>query len=340
MTSTLSERKQNLISLGYFLSDIDNQEIIDVCIKAELQNPWFTQNNILKSIDAIRVQFLSADALDRLIETYYLDDNIIKKTIGLIPAGNIPLVGFHDMLCCYLVGHDLQIKLSEKDDVLMRFVINIINAKHQHDPITIVDKLTQYDAVIATGSDNSARIFQHYFSHVPAIIRHNRTSVAIIKGDESFDDLMKLGDDIFSYFGLGCRNVGKIFIPDSYELAQLFEAFIPFQNVILHNKYKNNFDYNIALWLLGKEQFFHNDFIAFKITNELHARIASVNIEYYSDIRNVIDGIKPKSEKIQCVVSQTYIPSLNTIPFGIAQYPDLLDYPDQIDTIQFLLKLN
>ncbi|MEZ4911376.1 MAG: acyl-CoA reductase [Saprospiraceae bacterium] len=340
MTTFLLDRKQHLVSLGYLLSDIDNQEIINISFKAEQNNPWFTQENIKKSLDAIRVQFLSIEALDRVIDTYYLDDNVLKKTIGLIPAGNIPLVGFHDILCCYLVGHHIKIKLSEKDTELMRFLIDKINSNHDTPPIKIVEKLEDYDAIIATGSDNSARVFKHYFSNVPSIIRHNRTSVAVLTGNESFEELTILGDDVFSFFGLGCRNVGKIFVPIGYDLGNLFKAFIPYADIIAHNKYKNNFDYNLALWLLSNETFYHNDFIAFKISDALHARIGSINIEYYADINSVIASLQNVSEKIQCIIANSELLPMKTLALGIAQYPEILDFPDNVDTIQFLLNLN
>lgn len=336
---TILERRQYLIELGFVFSECADSELISAIKQAELSNPWFTQTNIEKSLDAIRVHFLSSESLDLIILKYHLDDSVIPKRIGLIPAGNIPLVGFHDLMICYLLGHYIQIKYSDKDTPLMKYVGDFINSRDSRKPISSVEKLSGYEAIIATGSDNSAKLFKYYFSDVPHIIRHNRTSVAVLTGEETDEQLKALGDDIFSYFGLGCRNVGKLFLPKNYDLNKIFQGLSDFESVINHHKYKNNYDYNKALWLLGKEEFYHNDFISLKVTRQLHARLGSVNIEYYDDLNDFEFFLEENKNKLQCVVASFPINNHKTVPFGMSQYPSIDDFADNIDTVQFLLQL-
>jgi Acyl-CoA reductase (LuxC) len=338
---SLSDRVSSLVLLGHFLRDLSVAEIVSVCERAEIENPWFTQDNIKKSLNAIRDQFLNQEALHQLIDTYKLDDNIPPKKIGLILAGNIPLVGFHDVLCCYLTGHISLIKYSDKDKVLLQFLIkklieiNVNNANY----FLEVSKLVAYDAAIVTGSNTTAKHFEYYFGHVPHIIRKNRNSVAILTGYETDEELQALGSDVFSYFGLGCRNVSKIFVPMDYDITRLFEIFESHKEVIFHNKYKNNYDYNVALLLLNKEKFLHNDMLILRASDQIISRIGSLHYEYYDHIENLTTMIGTHKDEIQCVVSNAQIPGVEIVPFGAAQLPTILTYSDGVDTIQFLLSL-
>ena len=337
----LRERVANLIQLGTYLNNLNENEIIQIFNQAENENPWFTQGNISKPIMAIRDEFLNQKSLQFLIDTYKLDDNISPKRIGLILAGNIPLVGFHDVLCCYLTGHISLIKYSDKDKTLMQFLIkklieiNINNGFYFNQ----VTKLEDYDAAIVTGSNSTAKHFEFYFKHVPHIIRKNRNSIAIIAGNETDMELQALGNDVFSYFGLGCRNVSMLFVPKDYDITRLFVVFDNFKDIIFHNKYKNNYDYNVALMLLNKEKFLHNDMLILRESDQIISRIGSLHYQKYENINSLTEWINDHNDEIQCIVSNTHIDGIATIPFGNSQCPSILTYADGVDTVQFLLSI-
>jgi len=338
---SLSERVSSLVLLGHFLSDLSTLEIAAVCHRAEIENPWFTQDNIKKSLGAIKDQFLNQEALHQLIDTYKLDDNIPSKKIGLILAGNIPLVGLHDVLCCYLTGHISLIKYSDKDKVLLQLLIKKLTEINENNTSYFVEvaKLIEYDAAIVTGSNTTAKHFEYYFGHVPHIIRKNRNSVAILTGSETEDELQVLGNDVFSYFGLGCRNVSKIFVPTGYDITRLFVVFDTYKEVIFHNKYKNNYDYNVALLLLNKEKFLHNDMLILRESDQIISRIGSLHYQYYDNIDDLNTWLDTHKDEIQCVVSNGDVKGVDVVPFGKSQCPSILTYADGVDTIQFLLSL-
>ncbi len=337
----LRERVANLIQLGTYLNNLNENEIIQIFNQAENENPWFTQENISKAIMAIRDEFLNQKSLQFLIDTYKLDDNISPKRIGLILAGNIPLVGFHDVLCCYLTGHISLIKYSDKDKTLMQFLIkklieiNINNGFYFNQ----VTKLEDYDAAIVTGSNSTAKHFEFYFKHVPHIIRKNRNSIAVIAGNETDMELQALGNDVFSYFGLGCRNVSMLFVPKDYDITKIFVVFDNFKDIIFHNKYKNNYDYNVALMLLNKEKFLHNDMLILRESDQIISRIGSLHYQKYENINSLTEWINDHNDEIQCIVSNTHIDGIATIPFGNSQCPSILTYADGVDTVQFLLSI-
>jgi len=303
---TLRERIESLVALGNHLQNHDNRDLINAMQIAEIQNPWFSQVNIRSSIDAIIEKFLNEQSLSSFAQMYFLDDYISVKKVGLILAGNIPLVGFHDVLCCYLCGHQSLIKYSDKDKVLMMYVVNFLKLYHKDsDKYFIeIEKLTNYDAVIATGSNSTSKYFEFYFKDTPNIIRKNRNSIAIISGKETEEELTLLGTDIFSFFGLGCRNVSKVFVPENYDVTKLFRSFEPFKDLIHHNKYKNNYDYNVALNLLNKEPFLQNDLIILKEATPIISRIGSIHYEFYKDQPSLVTWIKDHGNEIQCIVSQ------------------------------------
>lgn len=338
---TLKERLDNLLALGAYLSDLDKDEIKAVIQKAKIANGWFTEDNVKLALSSIRDQFLTAESLKAFVSKYHLDDNIIPQKVGLILAGNIPLVGFHDVLCCYISGHHCAVKLSDKDTVLMQFVIDRLVAKDASPSgyIKVVDKLKDFDAAIVTGSNSTATHFEYYFRDVPHIIRRNRNSIAVLHGHETVASLRDLGDDVFSYFGLGCRNVSKIFLPKDYNISTLFEAFDDFKELIHHNKYKNNYDYNLALNLLNKEQFLQSDVLILKEDASIISRIGSLHYEYYDDITELAKWIHVHLDEIQCIVSSKPIAGVEVVGFGQSQCPTIDTYADGMDTMQFLLAL-
>ena len=298
-------------------------------------NGWFTEKQVKNSLGAWGNQ-LTSDNLSKWLENYNLKHDNSDKVIGIIMAGNIPLVGFHDFVCCYVAGFKSKIKLSSDDDKLFPALLNVLN--HFDDTVKerveiVFTKLKDIDGIIAAGSNNTSRYFEQYFGKYPNIIRKSRTSVAVITGEESEEDLAGLANDVFAYYGLGCRNVTKVFLPKGYDLDNLFKAFFPFQYVSENNKYANNYDYHKAVFMMEQYDLLENGFLIMKEDQSLHSPIGTLYYEYYSDANSIQEHLKQFDENIQCVVSK------KDIPFGKAQNPELWDYADNIDTIEFLLGL-
>jgi len=301
---------------------------------AESTNAWFTAENIKKSILSFAEMLNEAD-LSIWFES--IKFSTAPKKIGLILAGNIPLVGLHDVLTVLATGNIALIKLSSADDKLIKAVITeLIKIEPAfEDKIEYVERLKDFDAVIATGSNNSSRYFDYYFSKVPNIIRKNRNSVAVLDGSESFEDIQNLGNDIFDYFGLGCRNVAKIYFPKGYNLANFYEGIESFQPIINHFKYNNNYDYNKSIYLVNAAKHFDNGFLLLKEDVSLTSPLAVLFYEEYEQLQEVEDKLKNQSENIQCVISKSPL-SLNTFGFGQSQHPKLWDYADNVNTVEFL----
>lgn len=306
------------------------EEFESVLRMAEIHNPWFTQENLLLSLEQWGL-VLNTEKLQKWVDFYNYTEN--PQKVGIIMAGNIPMVGFHDLLSVQLSGHTAWVKTSSKDDVLMNWIIKFLQDENEEFKTSIqkVERLQNVDAVIATGSNNTARYFEYYFKNIPHIIRKNRTSVAVITGKETDEDLKNLANDIFTYFGLGCRNVTKIYLPNQYRIDSLFEAFYDWNSIINHPKYANNYDYNRAIYLMGNEKFLDNNFVILRESQDLHSPIGVVHYEYYSDLNEVKVELMEQEEKIQCMVGLDM-----PVKFGQTQKPSLMDYADGIDTMKFL----
>jgi len=246
-------------------------------------------------------------------------------------AGNIPLVGFHDFLCVFMSGHKSLIKPSSKDQVLIKHLVEIMQEwdSEINNQVQFSEMLKKCDAYIATGSNNSKRYFDFYFSKYPHIIRRNRTSVAILSGNESDTELEKIADDVYQYFGLGCRNVTKIYVPPDYNFIHLLEIFKKYNYLADHHKYKNNYDYNLALHLLSKKYYMTNGSILLIEDSSFFSPISQLNFEYYND-KNELQQLLGNSSEIQCITGQ------GNLPYGVCQNPGIFDYPDGIDTMKFL----
>lgn len=328
------------VKLGNFLKE-DSEELLSAKKLASIKNPWFTLDNIELSLNNIADAFLDQTKLRDYLVKYPLN-NKATKVIAMVPAGNIPLVGFHDILCILLSNNHLQIKLSEKDQVLTRLVLDKLV---QFEPsfekdIFITDRLKDFDAVIATGSNNSARYFEYYFGKKPNIIRKNRNSIAILDGNESEEQLLNLAKDIFSFFGLGCRNVSKLYVPTDYPFVKLLELYQQFAPLSNHSKYRNNIDYNIALFLLNKQHYLNNGCLILKEDAALASRIATLHYEVYEDFDKLKEHLNQINDDIQCIVSDKYSSFFdNGFLFGEAQTPSLNDYADGVDTMMFLREL-
>lgn len=325
------------MKLGEYLgsSEADLSAIID---KASMHNGWFTQDNLSFALECWSTA-LSEENINSWISKYELKDTE-PKTIAVVMAGNIPLVGFHDFLSVLITGNRVKAKLSSSDTVLLPFIAEKlfeIEPGFRNKVDFTDDRLTGFDAVIATGSNNTARYFDYYFGKYPNIIRKNRNSVAVLSGDESHEQLEGLANDIFRYFGLGCRNVSKLFVPKEYNFDDFFRAMFSWKEIINNNKYINNYDYNKAVYLMSNIALLDNEFMLLKEDPGYSSPISVVFYEHYDSTDSLNDMLKNNSEDIQVVVSDMNLP--NAIPLGKAQSPQLWDYADGVDTVEFLLGL-
>ncbi|WP_025143126.1 acyl-CoA reductase [Pedobacter jeongneungensis] len=305
---------------------------------AENANAWFTTENVKKSVLSFAEMLIEAD-----LTVWFKSIGFSQspKKVGLILAGNIPMVGLHDVLCVLATGNIALIKLSSADDKLIKAVLaELIKIEPAFEAkIEYVERLKDFDAVIATGSNNSSRYFDYYFGKVPNIIRKNRNSVAVLDGSESFEDIQHLGADIFDYFGLGCRNVSKIYFPKDYDIANFYEGIESFQPIINHFKYNNNYDYNKSIYLVNAAKHYDNGFLLLKEDTSLTSPLAVLFYEEYDNLQEVEEQLKDKSENIQCIITKSPL-SFNTFGFGQSQHPKLWDYADNVNTIEFLNKLS
>ncbi|MEN8118821.1 MAG: acyl-CoA reductase [Bacteroidota bacterium] len=313
----------------------------NVIQQASDTNEWFTTTNLNYAINAIAESLTEKNTKKWLNKYADIESYKTSKNVAIIMAGNIPLVGFHDLLSTLVSGHKAIIKQSSKDDLLIKGVVELlINIEPEFKNFVqfTEDRLTNFDAVIATGSTNSSRYFEYYFGKYPNIIRKNRNSVAVITGNESAEELNQLAEDIFLYFGLGCRNVSKLYIPDKFDIDRFFKAMYHYKDIINHNKYANNYTYNRSIYLMNKIDFLENGFMILKEDIGMSSPISVVFYERYAKLKSVKERLEIDQDNIQCVVSnEKDLP--NQVGFGEAQKPQLWDYADNVDTLEFLLKL-
>ena len=327
----------NLVRLGELLSK--TEQFNDIFDKAEQQNSWFTRANVTFAFKSWS-EALSKSNVQQWLSQYQLPQTTSPKKILIIMAGNLPLVGFHDLLCVLVAGHKAIVKLSSDDGVLLPYLIKQMKAFAPEWAEAVAftdDKVTEYDAVIATGSDNTARYFEYYFGKKPHIIRKNRHSVAVLIGEETPEELQDLGKDIFLYYGLGCRSVSKLFVPQGYDFDLLFQAIYPYKDIIEEQKYANNYDYNKAVYLMSLYKLLENGFLLLKEDEHYGSPIATLFYEYYTNKETLKKKLATDREKIQCVVGHNFIDG--EIPFGQTQTPKLWDYADGVNTLTFLLNL-
>ena len=348
------EIKSSFVELGNFLrqfseegnvkvasvlqNDLFFDDFASLIVLSQSHNGWFTPEQVKFSVQSW-AKALTVDNLNQWLSNYDFS-KIEPKKVGLILAGNIPLVGFHDFISVLISGHDVLVKTSSNDQHLLKFLAKyLISIQPElNSKITFVEgKLEGFDAVIATGSNNTARYFEYYFKDKPSIIRKNRNSVAVLDGTETFEDLVGLGEDIFRYFGLGCRNVSKLFVPKGYNFDNFFKAMYEYRDVIQYEKYANNYDYNKAVFLMSNFQLLDNEFLTIKEDVSYASPISSVFYEFYENLEEITTRLNADAEQIQCVVSKNLIP--NSVTFGQTQQPRLWDYADNVDTLAFLNNL-
>lgn len=334
---TRKQRIEAFVQLANALHNPDEQlkHLIDRSMQF---NAWFNPENTAKAVSSI-AKMLNEKDLNAWLDERYENANHQFK-VGLILAGNIPMVGFHDILCVLASGNKALIKLSSQDKQLIPYVLNkLVEIEPAFkDSFEYVDKLKDFDAVIATGSNNSARYFDYYFGNVPNIIRKNRNSVAVLNGNESREELHALGHDIFDYFGLGCRNVSKIYVPKGYKFDTLFKAIEDFKTIADHHKYNNNYDYNKSIFLVNMEKHFDNGFLLIKEDERFSSPLAVLYYEEYENLTEVDQKLTEQKDQIQCIISNEKL-SMNCLGFGESQCPRLWDYADGVDTMGFLKEL-
>lgn len=303
--------------------------------KAFYQNAWFLPEFITRSVNNIAENLLNREALNAAVQQYQIPDHPVqRKTIGIVMAGNIPLVGFHDFLCVFLCGHQQVIKASSKDDVLLKYLVSKMISWDTDAQmyLSFSDSLKGMDAYIATGSNHSARYFEQYFAKFPHIIRKNRTSIAILDGSESPEELSSLADDIQLYFGLGCRNVTQVWAPEGYDFQPLLQALEKYDYLMDSHKYKHNYDYVLTINMMNRQPYMTNGSIVLSPGKSPFSGISNLNYAYYNNLDELIAGLDP--DTLQVITGHGFA------PFGKAQCPDFLDFADGTDTLKFLTELN
>jgi hypothetical protein len=345
-----------LSKLGQKLSD-PAEQLLDIINSEHHYNAWFTPLNTLNAVKAIGKMLNRGDLeiwLNKNQELRIKNQELAGQKVspsggdlegakvGLILAGNIPLVGFHDVLCVLASGHHALIKASTQDARLIKYILNLLVeiAPGFENSFSFVERLANFDAVIATGSNNTSRYFEYYFGKVPNIIRKNRNSVALLTGKETTAELFLLGHDIFDFFGLGCRNVSKLLVPKGYDFVPFFEAIEPHQPIIHHHKYNNNYDYNKSIYLVNGEKHLDNGFLLVKADERMASPLAVLYFEYYEDMAAAEVRLSALGENIQCVVTHQKLDINNqVVGFGHSQQPQLWNYADGVDTMAFLQEL-
>lgn len=328
----LQNRIQLLQELKSYLQNPD-EEWEQIVVRSGQVNGWFTPEFIQIAVDNIVDEFLDETKMKEWLSKYNLIEKENPSLIGLVMAGNIPLVGFHDFLCIFVSGHRQAIKLSSKDTLLFTHLLKKMNEFNPAiaDVVSIAEQLKNCDAYIATGSNNSATHFEYYFGKYPHIIRRNRTSVAILDGTESEEQLNALADDIHLFFGLGCRNVTKIYVPEGYDFVPFLKACKRYHHFLDHHKYKNNFDYYLTILLMNNQYYMSSESLILIESENLFSPISQLSYSYYQDRTNLMNDLRIHPD-IQCIVGEQ-------VAFGAAQCPMLSQYADGVDTMQFLQQL-
>jgi hypothetical protein len=337
----IAERIDALQALGVYLKTIDGNELDTLTDRARAQNSWFTAESIKLGVAGL-VRYLDSVQLERWMSTgqstQSTESTNAGKKVGIVMAGNIPFVGFHDLLTVLITGNVALVKLSSKDAVLIPYLVEKLVGLEPRfrEQVQFVEQLKNFDAVIATGSDNSARYFEYYFGKYPHVIRKNRTSCAVMTGQESREDLLKLGHDVFSYFGLGCRNVSKLYVPAGYDFKPILGVWDAYSDITHHNKYHNNYDYQKSILLVNLIPFLDNGFVMVTESERMVSPISVVYFEHYANEADLREKLIANADKIQCIVGNH---ATATVSFGQAQYPALWDYADQVNTLEFLTTL-
>ncbi len=333
--NTIEDRLLAISRLAEVINRRD-ESLDNILNSVKAHNQWFVQEHVLQMMDAIAENFLAEHLLINWIHDYLPLPTQIDETLGIVMAGNIPLVGFQDFLCGLICGYQMKIKLSEKDSILLPYLCQQAEIDSQY--VEFVERLPKCDRVIATGSNNSSRYFDYYFRDVKSVIRKNRTSIGVLSGNESKQQLQLLGRDLLSYFGLGCRNISTLFLPEQMDETVLFDAVSQYIEYRNHNKYFNNFEYTSALYLLNLEEYKSDGLFNVRQSDQLFSRISCVHYQRYSDLQQVHTYLQQHDEDIQCVATEIEgFDHPRRVGIGNCQSPSLSDYPDGVDIMEFLL---
>ena len=338
---TLKDRIAALAALGRYIRE--RPEHLDAYVQRSAHhNPWFTPENQWRMLEHIASAYLDEDLLHAWAEQHGIGDREPKAMVGIVMAGNIPLVGFHDWLSVLLAGFTAQIKLSDKDPYVLTHLVQKLKEFNAEfgERSSFVDRLQGYDAVIATGSDNTGRYFREYFKDVPHIIRGNRSSVAVLHGSETEEELRLLSDDVFAFFGLGCRSVSKVYVPEHYAIEAFLDALHEHRQLANHSKWKNNYDYNYALYTVNRQPFLMTGAMLLREAPELQSRLATLHYERYQSKEELASHLNAMQLQLQQVVSKEPLPGIETVLPGAGQRPGLDDWADGIDIVSWLKNLN
>ncbi len=334
----LQQRIELLTLLGIYLKK-ENHAENDVYYKVRQKNAWFSIPFLQYRIDTIVENYLIKDKLQQFAAQYAIpEETKTVKVIGQVLAGNIPLVGIHDLICTFLSGHISQIKLSSKDEVLYHYILNYLKDLEPEiaNYFQITERLSNFDAIIATGSNNSGRYFEQYFAKYPNIIRKNRNGLVVITGKESEEEITAIGKDVFTFYGMGCRSISKLFVPENYDFVPILRNWEEHYNEVKdHNKYKNNYDYQLSILLVNRVDHLASENILLLENENMASPISLLHYQKYSNPEEVNKWIEKHQEEIQCVVSKNSVIN-NALPVGSAQSCTLYDYADHIDTMKFL----
>lgn len=335
--NTLEKTIDALNQIGEVFGNEDNTDLKEACHRAHIKNQWFTPQNISMAL-SYWSQKLRKDTLNEWVNRENIVQSPTPKTIGVITAGNIPLVGLHDIVCVLITGNTALVKLSTDDEELLKFFA----AKWAQivpewaNCIQFTERINTMDAIIATGSNNTARYFEYYFGKYPHIIRKNRNSIAVLTGDESPETLASIGRDVITYFGKGCRNVTQVWAPTGYEWPKMLDNFMLYGDIINHHKYANNYTYHKAILLMNLDKHLDTGFLLLKEDTKIYAPISMLNYAHYTSLGDMQLFITENKENIQCVISEASQLDGAILP-GQSQNPQLWDYADGVNTIQFLM---
>ncbi|MCX7954118.1 MAG: acyl-CoA reductase [Bacteroidales bacterium] len=351
MYLSLKDRINILAEIGefirrYFTNNLDNNtyyEFNKIITEEKNHNYWFTEDNVIFALK-YWAKILTKENIETWITPYLPKiEQVFPKTIAIIAAGNIPLVCFHDVICSFIAGHKTKLKLSKKDSRILKFILTHFFNKNPilANYITLIEEefLKEFDAIIATGTNNTIKYFEYYFGKYPHLFRHSRHSIAVLTEEETAEELELLSNDVFIYFGLGCRNVTKIYVPQNYNFNKLINAFNKWSNIIYNHHYANNYNYHKAIYLINQEKFIDTGFLILKENKQISASVGVLFYEYYDNFKNLEEKIKLEKNNIQCIVSKKNVLFLPTVFFGKTQEPNLWDYADNIDTINFLINI-
>lgn len=339
---SLADRLHAFVKLGDFIRDALASGLpSSVLYQAQLANPWFTETEVKRSLHGLS-SWLEKDVLEKWVVPYDLPDGQpIPCTVALVMAGNIPLVNFHDVLCVLVSGHKLLGKLSHQDPILLPWLMDVlVQIEPRLSPFIQLSRqpITDFHAVIATGSGNSGRYFSHYFKKYPHIIRGHRNAIGVLSGEETDAEIEAFGPDVFAYFGMGCRNISSFLMPVSFPPERLAAAWHEFQDCVHHGKYLNNYEYRKAIYLVNRTPHLDNGFLLLLPNSALSAPIATLHYQTYEDAKQRETFLAESAPKLQAVIGHHMVYKGLLSP-GSAQLPTLMDYPDHIDVMEFLRPL-